>query len=521
MATLPLSAGRRTLLLEIRGWIDRPALRRAALPALCLLPVLLTARFWFDPVQRDEGVYAVIARGILHGEVPYRDLFDHKPPVIYGWYVASFLVFGDHDYAPRILGALALAATTGLTYVAGAALISRRAGLAAAGVFACSTGLAQLSPGTNVEPFLLVPLMGSLAAYGRWRVTANGRWLLVSGLLGGLAVATKQVAFFNVAVPAGDLGLRALTDRDARRATAGLLAMYAGSAAAAAAAVLAPLLVAGAAKELVYANLTYNRLYNDEVPASLKLQSGLHNGLSFLGIAAALVLLALPALLSMFGRHREANDRLILVWLLASFAGVALTGRFYAHYFVQLLPALALVAAVGVEHRPALLQSRLGAAAFALLFAGALAANVGGVSDVYSAPTGAGRAVAYDPGVGGLRAGPAREIGRQLAALSEPTDQVFVWGRETQIYYYANREPATRFLFDQPLALDPANLDEVLGELRSTPPRFLLDTSAGELDDNPEPFHPEGLESLLREQYVYLERIGFADVYIRRDPATN
>ena len=43
---------------------------------------------------QDSSIFLVIARGIINGKVPYRDLFDHKGPVFY-WMEALGCFFGD------------------------------------------------------------------------------------------------------------------------------------------------------------------------------------------------------------------------------------------------------------------------------------------------------------------------------------------------------------------------------------------------------------------------------------------
>ena len=37
-----------------------------------------------------------IARGVMDGGVPYRDFFDHKPPLIYGWFVVALFLHHLH-----------------------------------------------------------------------------------------------------------------------------------------------------------------------------------------------------------------------------------------------------------------------------------------------------------------------------------------------------------------------------------------------------------------------------------------
>src|SRR3990172_12189024 len=109
-----------------------------ALILLCLLPVLLYLPVLGTPFERDESVYATIARGLLNGDVPYRDLFDNKPPLVFGWYALSFVLFGENDVAPRLVAALLLSLTTLALFAEARLLFSRRVAYLAAAAFALS-----------------------------------------------------------------------------------------------------------------------------------------------------------------------------------------------------------------------------------------------------------------------------------------------------------------------------------------------------------------------------------------------
>src|SRR5439155_316557 len=115
----------------------RPRLRALLGPGLlallCLLPVLLYLPFLNAPFERDESVYAIIARGLLNGQIPYRDLFDNKPPLVFGWYALAFAVFGEDDVAPRLVAALLLSLTTLTLFAEARLLFSRRVVFLAAG----------------------------------------------------------------------------------------------------------------------------------------------------------------------------------------------------------------------------------------------------------------------------------------------------------------------------------------------------------------------------------------------------
>ena len=46
------------------------------------------------PLERDESAYAYIGRQILEGKIPYRDIYEMKPPLLFYSYAALVAVFG-------------------------------------------------------------------------------------------------------------------------------------------------------------------------------------------------------------------------------------------------------------------------------------------------------------------------------------------------------------------------------------------------------------------------------------------
>src|SRR5262245_10616013 len=69
---------------------------------------LLVLTFSFG---RDQGIYALVGDGILHGKTPYKDLWDFKPPGIFFVYALAQALFGKNMMAPRLLEMLALFAS--------------------------------------------------------------------------------------------------------------------------------------------------------------------------------------------------------------------------------------------------------------------------------------------------------------------------------------------------------------------------------------------------------------------------
>src|SRR3989304_6048980 len=62
-----------------------------ALAALAALGLAFRAGALDLPLDRDEGAYAYIGSKLIHGTVPYRDAFDHKPPGVYFFYALATL----------------------------------------------------------------------------------------------------------------------------------------------------------------------------------------------------------------------------------------------------------------------------------------------------------------------------------------------------------------------------------------------------------------------------------------------
>jgi hypothetical protein len=175
----------------------------------------------------------------------------------------------------------------------------------------------------------------------------------------------------------------------------------------------------------------------------------------------------------------------LLAWSAATLAGSASGGRDFEHYVIQFLPAFALGAGLAfgriatlafVPGRSALL--RLTATAAALTAAVALVAMIPGKRH---------RTIPADPSL---------RVARYVREHSAPSDRIFVWGFQPEIYLEADRRMATRFAIcsfltglipwtnvapdrDTTYAMIPGGIATLVSDLEKTPPLFLVDCSAG------------------------------------------
>ncbi len=446
----------------------------ALLAVAALAFVLLRLPYATLPLERDEGEYAYVAQRMLAGDVPYRDAFDQKPPGIFAVYALALGLFGESEGAIRGSLYAWTAATAVALHFAARALAGPLAAAFAVLVFAVSsTDPRMMANVANTEHFVLLPMVLSLGCLLRALRDGRTRWWLACGALAGTACCFKQVA----AVHAAYLGVAAVLVL-ARRPRGGTLAVRAlAGMGAGALAVLLPVALVfaarGALEPFLDAVIRHNIVYAGEVSweqgwFQLRVAAGrLAPGLGVLALLAAAGA-ALP------GRGRA----LLAGFAVASLAAVSIGLYFRPHYFVLALPALAVLSGVALAAaaRP-LLRRRapLAAAGVAALCLLVLAPPVLANRTFLTAPS--QDALARE--IWGDNPFPeARRIGRYIGRTSAPEDTVYVVGSEPEIFFYAGRESATRYIYFYPLLSPFADArprqEEALAEVAERRPLYVV-----------------------------------------------
>lgn len=489
------------------------------LVALCLLPVLIYLPAMGSPFERDEGVYATIAQGVLDGKVPYRDLFDNKPPLVYAWYAFSFLLFGESVFAPRLIAAFLLSLTTLCIFTQARMLFSKEVAYIAAGLFAVSTGLPFVALHANTEAYMLLPMVASLLAFTMGMRREKLGWFLLAGALGGVAIMTKQVAVWNL------LALVAVATYWKWRSTGiswrtGMpgATVLAGSVVSMGLITL-PFIINGSMDDLFYANVSYNWVYLNVLDNTARALNLLHGSLYFAAVAAPLVVGAVLGLLTLFRRLRQWAwvDHLLVFWLAASLVGVASGGRFFPHYFLQLMPALAILTAVVIYDRWRTLELRPLWKPAAVGVAFLLVVSIGTNTVMWLAPRQAEQRVAESVYTQKQWEEAAAVVGAYLARNTEPDEPIFNFGREAGVYFEADREPAVRYFTDWPFWWEDRTLYETIKELRETKPVFIVDSVQQPLYEDMSDYSAPAFRSFLSDNYEYVGRLQFADIYRLRD----
>jgi hypothetical protein len=117
----------REALASLSGW-DR------LLCTVCVATILFSLlQLSLLSFGRDQSIYALVAREMAHGGIPYRDVWDFKPPGIFFVYWLAQAVFGQNMLAPRLFEMLSVCAMGGaFLYLSHQLLGSRMPGLIAA-----------------------------------------------------------------------------------------------------------------------------------------------------------------------------------------------------------------------------------------------------------------------------------------------------------------------------------------------------------------------------------------------------
>jgi mannosyltransferase len=149
--------------------------------------------FWFD--EANTAALVRLSPGKMLGLIPQSE---STPPLYYcvAWVWAR--IFGRDEVGLRSLSALCGVLTIPVAYLVGTRLISRRAGLIAAALTACSPLLIWYSQEARSYSMLVLLTGLSLLAFVIARVSPTPRGLTFWVLASGLALATHYFAVLTV-----------------------------------------------------------------------------------------------------------------------------------------------------------------------------------------------------------------------------------------------------------------------------------------------------------------------------------
>src|SRR5829696_1805235 len=171
--------------------------RKVVLPIVVSLLGAITSLFPSNPgnmtlPSRDSGVFLYIGWRFLNGDIPYRDVWDHKPPLIYFVDALGLMLAPDSLWGVWILQFLFIFFTLFFLYK----LLDQEFGIyaALAGTITLTSGLLTLLERGNVteEYALVFQTLGFWLLINAWKKNFPIHTLFWIGLVGGLAFNFKQ-----------------------------------------------------------------------------------------------------------------------------------------------------------------------------------------------------------------------------------------------------------------------------------------------------------------------------------------
>jgi hypothetical protein len=533
----------------------RARIADATLAAACLggIAFLLLQILTFG-YGRDQGIYAMVGRAILAGQMPYRDAWDFKPPGIFLIYAAARAVFRSGQAGIRIVECLGLVGmVVGMVKLTerwwGARLIGLLAGLMAVLIHA------QLDFWHTAQP----ESFGGMVTIAALLVLGPGPWseqlptpgrrsfcrFAASGMLFGIAGLLKPPLAGGGAVVAIALAIQAFTRYRSVAAVVRPIAVVALGGALPIVFCLAWFAARGALHDLWDVLFVFTPHYTllgwegETVPGMLycSFTEWLVTYSSVPTVGLLLLLGFCPTL------RREKGGVLLLAGLIAvHLVGVAMQGKFFPYHYGATWPLTALLAALGFFR----VWERLVGVGFArvpLFFAGCSLIALGrtATKDVpQSFGERAGlrlklftdekrdqRAIDRLASVADVNAIANRAVAEELRAHVPEGRTTFIWGFEPVIYDIADRLPATRYLYDVPQRVAWAKAKEravLMRDLAVSHPaaivvehRDVFPMVTGDMLDSADTLatFPE-LVDLLATRYRLADTIEDFDIYLER-----
>lgn len=411
---------------------------RLAVVGLILLTVVIRLPSLLHPRPiNSEAMYSVVANEIVDGGRPYIDAVERKPPLLFWTYAAVFKIAGKFNWQALHIVALVwtLCAMAGL-YLIGCELFERNTGLIAALFYSVFQSWAVWKNlAFDAEMLMNLPIIWAWAIAFRRSSSRLRPELFAAGALLGTAFLLKQPA----AIAAVPLGIYLLLPsyRTSRNLTPSNSIIHATLLTAGFFAVLALAMLVlwnqGILREGLYWTIS-----GHDVP-HVFWQTGIVTTLGFAGACLPMVIGAIMTCRDKdkIWAERTAERTALLGLLVASAIGAAAGARFYPHYYVQLVPPLALLAA---PYYARLWSQTIQAPAWLLRPR---------VTYAWLALTIIAFSIGHWMGLASRRV--ASETGRYLFAHSAPDDRIFVWGQSSDIYLDARKRPASRYITTFPL----------------------------------------------------------------------
>jgi 4-amino-4-deoxy-L-arabinose transferase-like glycosyltransferase len=446
----------------------------------------------------DSGFYAYIGKAILHGQLPYRDVWDDKPPLGYYLNALGLLVFGQTPWGVWWSSVVWILGCTVLLFLVIKKLFGGTTALVTGAIFLVGLMNLEIFQGGNLmEVYSLAPQICIIGITYFYFTGHRKPWLSVlTGVLTACALLIKQSTIMLGCSSALVMTISALSERKIRdvfKIVLGFLIGFSGLVAV----VSVYWLLAGAMGQF--------------------LDGAFLQGYSFIGGAQSNFIshffytifkvlpnlyigwLCLIALLScvffIFEKFYQFRMKTVfkpvispvewtcliaLVALPLEVLMASLGGKYYGHYFITMLPAVVLAISYPIWRVVSASRKSLKSTGTLLRNGVYLVLAIGTLmwgfaSFIHDFPV-----PKYQSDLTGIFKGHIllNDLEKYIIQTTKPNDEVLVWHIHVRINFNTNRMAPSRFLYPLNLFIPPSEhntkLEEYVNDLENHPPELIV-----------------------------------------------
>lgn len=449
----------------------------------------------------DEGMYIQQGVNILHGGIPYREIWDNKGAFLYFLFALIIKLTGHSISGLRIFTALWISVSAVVMFLIGRKLYNNKCGLLAASFFIVAISNAKLlGLESNSEIFFILPVI--IAVYNLLFLPLNTARLLLCGFLCGIAFHIKSISIFDT-IP---ILFFIIYSKKIHKAP---LPAIVNSIFTFCLGFLIPsiiliyyfwlngylngFLIAYFVEPYRYVGFHFNL---SEIAAQMRFNLRL-----LYSNILILCLLPLVAVLCPYARYK--NGAFLILWLFSILLGIFAHHRFWPNVFIQAIPALSLLSTMAFAW---LLSLRFQRVSLIILYLGLL---VGLIWPIKENLTQLGQRQKNDV---------CAQVGKYLKTYLGPSDRIFVLNAPIIIYFLADTKVPTRYfypdiyqkhlMYKEVIHIDP--IVEIKNVFYNNPSYVITTdgwvmTSSGELD--------AFINKYLQMNYLLVNKICTTNIY--------